>query len=70
MSQGNVEVVRQLFDAVASRDTATVLSLYDRDLEWDGSHRQREPQQHQQGTCIDESAQPAASRRAGCRLRP
>jgi ketosteroid isomerase-like protein len=37
VSQENVEVVRRLFDAVASRDTATVLSLYDRDLEWDGS---------------------------------
>jgi len=37
MSQENVEIVRRLFDAVASRDTATVLSLYDRDLEWDGS---------------------------------
>lgn len=37
MSQENVELVHRLFDAVASRDTATVLSLYDRDLEWDGS---------------------------------
>ena len=37
MSQENVEIVRRLFDAVASRDTATVLALYDRDLEWDGS---------------------------------
>ena len=37
MSQEDVDVVRRLFDAVANRDTATVLSLYDRDLEWDGS---------------------------------
>ena len=34
MSQENVEIVRRLFDAVAGRDTATVLALYDRDLEW------------------------------------
>jgi ketosteroid isomerase-like protein len=40
MSRENVEVVQRLFDAVARRDTATVLSLYDRDVEWDGSrHR-------------------------------
>ena len=37
MSQENVEIVRRLFDAVAGRDAATVLALYDRDLEWDGS---------------------------------
>ena len=40
MSEENVEIVRRLFDAVARRDTETVLSLYDSDLEWDGSrHR-------------------------------
>ena len=40
MSQENVEIVRKLFEAVARRDTATVLSLYDPDFEWDGSrHR-------------------------------
>jgi ketosteroid isomerase-like protein len=40
MSQENVEVMRHLFDAVARRDTETVLSLYDPDVEWDGSrHR-------------------------------
>jgi ketosteroid isomerase-like protein len=40
MSQENVEVVRRLFDAVARRDSETVLSLYDPDVEWDGSrHR-------------------------------
>ena len=37
MSQENVEVVRQLFDAVARRDTETVLSLYDPEFEWDGT---------------------------------
>ena len=37
MSQENVEVVRRLYDAAARRDTPTVLSLYDRDVEWDGS---------------------------------
>jgi len=37
VSQENVEIVRRLFDAVAGRDAATVLALYDRDLEWDGS---------------------------------
>jgi ketosteroid isomerase-like protein len=40
MSQENVEIVRRLFDAVVRRDNATVLSLYDPDVEWDGSrHR-------------------------------
>ena len=40
MSQENVEIVRQVFDAVARRDTETILSLYDPDVEWDGSrHR-------------------------------
>jgi ketosteroid isomerase-like protein len=37
MSQENVEVVRRIYEAVASRDTATVLSLYDPDVEWDFS---------------------------------
>ena len=37
MSRENVEVVRRLFDAVARRDTETVLSLYDPEIEWDGS---------------------------------
>jgi uncharacterized protein len=37
MSQENVELVRQLFDAVARRDSETVLSLYAPDVEWDGS---------------------------------
>jgi ketosteroid isomerase-like protein len=40
MSQENVELVRRLFDAVARRDTETVLSLYDPEVDWDGSrHR-------------------------------
>jgi ketosteroid isomerase-like protein len=35
MSQENVELVRRLYDAVASRDAATVLALYDPEVEWD-----------------------------------
>src|SRR5438128_334415 len=35
MSQENVEVVRAVYDAVASRDAATVLALYDPEVEWD-----------------------------------
>jgi ketosteroid isomerase-like protein len=37
MSQENVEIVRRLFDAVARRDAATVLALYDPEVEWDSS---------------------------------
>jgi ketosteroid isomerase-like protein len=37
MSRENVEVVRQIYDAVARRDAAAVLALYDPDVEWDGS---------------------------------
>jgi|SRR5918995_3056729 ketosteroid isomerase-like protein len=37
MSQENVEVVRRVLDAVARRDAATVLALYDEDVEWDVS---------------------------------
>ena len=37
MSQENVETVRRLFDAVAQRDKATILSIYDPNFEWDGS---------------------------------
>jgi ketosteroid isomerase-like protein len=37
MSRENVEVVRRVYDAAGRRDTATVLSLYDPDVEWDGS---------------------------------
>ncbi len=37
MSQENVEVVRAVYEAAASRDTARVFSLYDPDVEWDGS---------------------------------
>jgi ketosteroid isomerase-like protein len=40
MSEENVEIVRRLFDAVACRDTESVLALYDPDVEWVGSrHR-------------------------------
>jgi ketosteroid isomerase-like protein len=37
MSQENIEVVRRVYNAAARRDTATVLSLYDPGVEWDGS---------------------------------
>jgi ketosteroid isomerase-like protein len=37
MSRENVEVVRRVYDAVGRRDTERVLSLYDPDVEWDGS---------------------------------
>jgi ketosteroid isomerase-like protein len=33
MSEENVEIVRQVFDAVARRDTATILALYDPKVE-------------------------------------
>jgi ketosteroid isomerase-like protein len=40
MSEENVEIVRRLFDAVARRDTESVLALYDPHVQWDGSrHR-------------------------------
>jgi ketosteroid isomerase-like protein len=37
MSQENVEIVRQVFDAAARRDSASVLALYDPEVEWDNS---------------------------------
>ena len=37
MSRENVEVVRQVYEAVARRDAASVMSLYDPAIEWDGS---------------------------------
>ena len=37
MSGENVDVVVRLFDAVARRDSATVMSLYHPDIVWDGS---------------------------------
>jgi ketosteroid isomerase-like protein len=40
VSRENLEIVRKLFNAAARRDSATVLSLYDPHVEWDGSrHR-------------------------------
>jgi ketosteroid isomerase-like protein len=38
MSQENVEIVRQLYEAVARRDRDTVLSIYHPDVEWDHTH--------------------------------
>jgi ketosteroid isomerase-like protein len=37
MSRESVEIVRQVYDAVARRDFAAVLTLYDPDVEWDFS---------------------------------
>jgi ketosteroid isomerase-like protein len=37
MSRENVEVVRQVYEAAARRDAASVMSLYDPAIEWDGS---------------------------------
>jgi ketosteroid isomerase-like protein len=37
MSQENVEIVRSLFQATARRDTATVLALYDPEVEWNNT---------------------------------
>jgi ketosteroid isomerase-like protein len=37
VSQQDVEIVRQVYDAVARRDAAKVLELYDPDVEVDGS---------------------------------
>jgi ketosteroid isomerase-like protein len=34
MSEENVEIVRQLYDAIDRGDTATVLALYDPEIEW------------------------------------
>ena len=38
MSEENVELVRRLYDAVAARDTDTVLSIYHSDVVWDHTH--------------------------------
>ena len=35
MSQENVDIVRRVYDAIARRDAATVLSLYDPAVEWE-----------------------------------
>ena len=35
MAREDVEIVRRIYEAVARRDTATVLSLYHPELEWD-----------------------------------
>ena len=37
MSRENVEVVQRVYEAVARRDTASVLSFYDPGVEWDTS---------------------------------
>ena len=40
MSAENVEIVRRLYDAVACRDSATVLSIYHPEVEWDHSRNE------------------------------
>jgi ketosteroid isomerase-like protein len=35
VSRENVEIVRQIFDAVTRRDTAGVLAFYDPEVEWE-----------------------------------
>ena len=37
MSEENLEIVRQVYAAAARRDAATVLALYDPEVEWDNS---------------------------------
>jgi ketosteroid isomerase-like protein len=41
MSQENVEVVRQVYEAAARRDTSAVFALYAPDIEWDASRTSR-----------------------------
>jgi ketosteroid isomerase-like protein len=38
MSRENVHVVRRLYEAVARRDAAAVLTFYDPEVEWDHTH--------------------------------
>ena len=40
MSQENVAIVRRLYDAVACRDSATVLAIYHPEVEWDHSRNE------------------------------
>ena len=37
MSQENVDIVRRVYDAVQTSDSATVFALYDPEVEWDWS---------------------------------
>jgi ketosteroid isomerase-like protein len=38
MSRENIELIRRLYEAVAARDSETVLSIYHPDLVWDHTH--------------------------------
>jgi ketosteroid isomerase-like protein len=38
MSEENVEIVRRLFELAAQRDSATILSFYDSEVEVDNTH--------------------------------
>lgn len=40
MSRENVAIVQRLYDAVACRDSATVLAIYHPELEWDHSRNE------------------------------
>lgn len=40
MSRENVAIVRRLYEAVACRHGATVLAIYDPEVEWDHSHNE------------------------------
>jgi ketosteroid isomerase-like protein len=41
MGQSNVEIVRRLYDAVARRDTETVLSIYHPEVVWDHTNNEQ-----------------------------
>ena len=49
MSQENVDVVRRVYEAAARRDTATVLTLYDPEIELDASRWLPDRQEVYQG---------------------
>jgi ketosteroid isomerase-like protein len=42
VSQENVEIVRRLYEAAARRDTESLLSLYDPEVEWVFSRQLRD----------------------------
>ncbi len=43
MPEEDVEIVRRLFEAISRRDAEAVFSLYDPDVEWDGSQHPMSP---------------------------
>ena len=38
MSEGNIEIVRRMFEAFLGDDPVSALSFYDPDVEWDGTN--------------------------------